>query len=286
MRKDLHEENRLSWNAATVAHNSHRGDQAAFFRNGGTTLRPEELALLGDLQGRLVAHLQCNSGQDTLSLARMGAQVVGVDISEAAIEFARQLSQDAGIPAAFERADVYDWLEETASSTRRFDLAYCSYGALVWLSDIQTWARGVADILRPGGSLVVIDTHPVAHMFEPNGTRVYPYTTQGEPLSFEEGVGDYVAELGEGWAGMAYEPGIQDFTNTYRHHEFNWGLGEIVTALLASGLILTSLQEYFYDNGGPVFEGMQQGEKGWYLPAEQPNFPLLFSLTARKPVRV
>ncbi len=69
MRKVLHEENRLSWNAATVAHNSHKGDQAAFFRNGGNKLHSEEKELLGDVQGLSIVHLQCNSGQDTLSLA-------------------------------------------------------------------------------------------------------------------------------------------------------------------------------------------------------------------------
>src|SRR5581483_7586423 len=103
MRKELHEENRLSWNAATVAHNSHKGDQAAFFRKGGSTLRPEELELLGDVRGQAIVHLQCNSGQDTLSMARLGAVMTGVDISDTAIDFARQLSQDSGIPAQWQR---------------------------------------------------------------------------------------------------------------------------------------------------------------------------------------
>lgn len=91
MRKDLHEANRLSWNAATVAHNSHKGDQAAFFRRGGSTLFPEELDLLGDIAGLSLLHLQCNSGQDSLSLAQLGADVTGVDISDEAIAFARRL---------------------------------------------------------------------------------------------------------------------------------------------------------------------------------------------------
>ena len=82
LRTDLHEANRLSWNAATVAHNSHKGDQAAFFRGGGSTLFPEELELLGPLAGRTLVHLQCNAGQDTLSLARRGAEATGVDPSQ------------------------------------------------------------------------------------------------------------------------------------------------------------------------------------------------------------
>src|SRR5437016_320404 len=106
LRKELHEENRRAWNVATEAHNSHKHDQAAFFRAGGSTLFPEELELLGDVAGQTLVHLQCNAGQDTLSLARRGAIVTGVDISDTAIDFARQLSADSGIPASFERADV------------------------------------------------------------------------------------------------------------------------------------------------------------------------------------
>jgi SAM-dependent methyltransferase len=282
MRKDLHEENRRSWNEATVSHNSHKGDQAAFFRHGGTTLHSEELELLGDIGGTRLVHLQCNAGQDTLSLARLGARVTGVDISETAIDFARSLSQGTGSAATFVRSDLYDWLEETAKESTRFDRAFCSYGALCWLSDLQSWAKGVAGILREGGFLIVIDHHPVARMFDWEGRRAWPYTTQGEALSFEEGVGDYVAESGQGLPGTAYMPGIQDFTNPYRHHEFNWGLGDIVTALLTSNLTLTSLREYLYDNSGPAFAGMYASGERWYLPPDQPNMPLLFSLTAQK----
>ncbi|MGO8948334.1 MAG: class I SAM-dependent methyltransferase [Ktedonobacterales bacterium] len=282
MRKDLHEENRRSWNAATIAHNSHRGDQAAFFRNGGSTLNREELELVGDIQGLSLVHLQCNGGQDTLSLARLGAQVTGVDISDTAIDFARTLALETGIPAAFVRSDIYDWMDRTVAGPERFDRAFCSYGALCWLSDIEAWAAGVAGILRPGGSLIVIDRHPVASMFERDGERVYPYTTRGEPLSFEEGVGDYVAEAGRGLPGSTYVPGIQDFTNPHPHHEFNWGVGDIVTAVLHGGLALTSLREYSFDNMGPSFPSMYELEGRWYLPPDQPNLPLMLSLTARK----
>ena len=101
MRKDLHEENRLSWNEATLAQNSHRGDQVSFFRQGGSTLYPEEKALLGDIRGRSLLHLECNAGQDSLSLARLGADVTGVDISDTAIDHARLLSTETGIPVEF-----------------------------------------------------------------------------------------------------------------------------------------------------------------------------------------
>ncbi|HEU4454755.1 MAG TPA: class I SAM-dependent methyltransferase, partial [Longimicrobium sp.] len=127
MKRELHEQNRLSWNAVIEAHNSHKGDQAAFFLAGGSTLFPEERELLGDLAGRRLVHLQCNAGQDTLSLARLGAEATGVDISDEAIAFAARLSEESGIAARFERADVYDWLEEAGRAGRRFDAAFSSY---------------------------------------------------------------------------------------------------------------------------------------------------------------
>src|SRR5215471_9001220 len=101
--RTLREANRRSWNAATRAHNSHKGDQARYFREGGSTLRPEELGLLGEVVGLRVLHLLCNSGQDTLSIARLGAEVTGVDISDEAIDFATRLAADVGIAATFQR---------------------------------------------------------------------------------------------------------------------------------------------------------------------------------------
>jgi SAM-dependent methyltransferase len=280
--KDLHEENRLTWNEATVAHNSHKGDQVAFFRAGGMTLYPEEQELLGDIQGLSVVHLQCNSGQDTLSLARLGARVTGVDISETAIDFARHLSYDAGIPATFHRMDIYDWFEEIARGTQRFDLAFCSYGVICWLSDVQAWARGIATILTSSGRFVLIDYHPVSRMFDWDLKRHCSYFADGEPFTFEQGLGDYVALSGQGLPDREYVEGVKNFKNPYRMHQFLWGIGEIVTALLRGGLILTSLKEYPYCNSFKPFEGMYCSGRHWYLPADQPTMPLMFSITARK----
>src|SRR3954468_604127 len=123
-----YEATRRSWDIATRNHNAHKGDQAAFLRAGGDVLFPEELQLLGDLAGRRVAHLQCNAGQDSLCLARRGASVVGVDLSDEAIRFARATSDASGIAATFEQAEVVAWMEATEA---RFDVAFASYGATV-----------------------------------------------------------------------------------------------------------------------------------------------------------
>ena len=117
---------RRSWNVATRNHNAHKGDQVLFFRDGGDVLFPEELELLGDLGGVTVVHLQCNAGQDTLSIAKLGAEVTGIDISDEAVDFARQLSADSGIPAAFVRDDLFAWFETAAAAGEKFDTVFSS----------------------------------------------------------------------------------------------------------------------------------------------------------------
>jgi SAM-dependent methyltransferase len=278
-----HEENRLSWNEATIAHNSHKGDQAKFFRNGGNKLYREEKELLGDINGLSLVHLQCNAGQDTLSLAQMGASVTGVDISDTAIGFARQLSTDSGVPATFVRMDVYDWLRQTAQVGMKFDIVFCSYGAICWLSDLRTWARGIAAILKPGGRFITVEYHPVLSLFDEKLQRILPYFTDGKPWTWEEGIGDYVAMTGEGLPGSTFEAGVREFKNSHRSHEFGWGIGEVVTALLEAGLQLTALQEYPYSNGFKPFNEMREAERRWYLPEGTPNLPLMYAISARKP---
>ncbi len=282
-RRDLHEQNRRSWNEATRAHNSHKGDQARFFRDGGSTLFPEEVELLGDLSGKALVHLQCNAGQDSLSLARLGALVTGVDISDEAIEFARLLSRDSGIAAEFVRADVYDWLREAAAGSPRFDIAFSSYGALVWLSDLAAWAKGIAASLAPAGRLVVVDFHPFASTFETDWRHLYPYFGGGQATTWEEGIGDYVAAAGEALVPWGYEEGTVAFKNPHASSEFTWTVGDMVEAVLGAGLRLETFREYPYSNGARQFEGMAEGHgRRFYPPAYVPSLPLMFGFSARR----
>jgi SAM-dependent methyltransferase len=279
-----HEENRRAWNAATAAHNSHKADQAAFLRGGGSTLFPEELALLGDLHGLSLLHLQCNAGQDTLSLAARGARVTGVDISDEAIAFAQRLAADSGTPAIFERADIYDWLGEAEAAGRRFDVVFCSYGFVIWLSDLARWARGIAAVLQPGGRFVAVEFHPFSMVFDYDWSRKFDYSGGGTPQSWPSGVGDYVALAGAALTPSGWVAGVGDFTNPHPGHEWHWGLGEIVTALLDAGLALTTLREYPYANGARLFAGMREGPgKRMYPPEGTPSLPLMFGVVAQRP---
>jgi SAM-dependent methyltransferase len=283
VRKDLHEENRLAWNAATAAHNSHKADQAAFLRGGWSTLFPEEMELLGDVAGLSLLHLQCNAGQDSLSLARFGATVTGVDISDEAIAFARQLSLDSGIPATFVRSDIYDWLDEAARRPERYDVVFSSYGVLVWLSDIRAWARGIAGVLKPGGRFVLVEFHPFPMVFDWDWSLKFPYFVGGEPLTFEHGVGDYVALSDGALAPSGYVEGVKDFVNPHRGHEFQWGIGEVVTALLDAGLAMTALREYPYANGAKLFDRMGETPGKRMVPPEDiPSLPLMYGVAAKR----
>src|SRR5690606_650193 len=292
IRRDLHQANRQSWNAATVAHNQHKLDQAQWLRAGNELLFAEDYALLGPLAGKQLLHLQCNSGQDTLCLARRGAQVTGVDISDEAVEFARALARDSGIPASFERADIYDWLPQAAAEGRRFDLVYSSYGWLGWLSDLRTWARGVASVLRPGGRLVVVEYHPFVWMFDPKRQLAYSYfgAQQGEVIDNPDGVNDYGAAAGETLAPSGYVEAPSQFVNPHPVHEFAWTIADLLAALREAGLELERFEEWDYSNGCRPYDDLVRIDdddgRRWGTAPGQPRVPLMLGLRARKPVGV
>lgn len=280
--RSIAEQNRLSWNAATAAHNSHKVDQAGFFRAGGSKLFPEEIELLGDLRGRRVVHLQCNAGQDTLSIARLGAIVAGVDISDEAIDFARRLSADAGIPAEFHRAEVCEWLEQAARDGQQFDVAFYSYGAICWLADLPRWARGVAAILRPGGRLVGIEFHPLISMFDDDLALKFSYFG-GEPTRWADGVHDYVARSGAVLAPSGYQAGVPDFKNPYACIEFNWTVADRLNAMIEAGLSIDLVREYPYSNGCKFFEGSRLDDRRrWHLPPGTPAIPQMIAIAASR----
>ena len=279
--RDLREQNRASWNAVVGAHDSHRGDLSRYLREGGNTLFREEMDLLGELEGRSLVHLQCNSGGDSISLARLGATVTGVDISDEAVSSARDLAEKAGIRVTFERADIYDWLHKASREGRRFDVAFASYGVICWLPDLRGWANGIADVLNPGGHFVLVDFHPVADVFDRDWNHVHDYPSGGEPVFLNEGVGDYVTASGGGLTPAGFVDGVRDFENPEGCHIFRWGLGEVITALAEAGLRITALEEYPYSNGERKFAGMRQVRGKRMIPPDHvPKIPLMYGIRA------
>lgn len=269
---------RRSWNHATRNHNAHKGDQAAFLRGGGDTLFSEELGLLGALAGKRLAHLQCNAGQDSLCLARRGAEVTGIDLSDEAIAFARGLSEATGLSATFVEADVVAWM---ASTGARFDVAFTSYGTTGWLPDLDAWARGVARILVPGGALVYVEFHPLRWSFDDDLRATKDdYFAEG---TFRAPVGDYVLESGAGLGASTPGPSVP---NEVVAPSWQHGLGSIVTAIAGAGLVLERLDEYPHSNGSRPYASAVLGpDRRYRFPEGVARFPLMFGLRARKPAR-
>ena len=283
IRPEIHEANRLSWNSATVVHNSRKPDQAGFLRDGGTTLFEEEIALLGDVHGQEVLHLLCNSGQDTLGIAALGARVTGVDISDEAIAFARALSEDSGIPATFERSDVYPWLEQAIADGKRYDTVFVSYGALCWLSDLDEWMRLAGAVLKPGGRFVCMEFHPVAMIFDEKGAHAFHYSQPHEPLTWDDGVSDYVGASSGGLVPSGKVEAALPFKNPNPCHEFLRGTGDILGAVLGAGLVLRSFREYFHSNGWKPYEEMSPlPGRRWTVADGKPRIPLMYSIVAEK----
>ncbi|KAF9190906.1 hypothetical protein BGZ51_008055 [Haplosporangium sp. Z 767] len=287
---DYHGQNRASWNEAVVAHNSHKVDQHLFFRNKGSTLYKEEKDLLGNLAGLKVCHLQCNAGQDTLSLvSKLGAEnPVGVDISDNAIDFARQLAKDAGIEATYIRSDVFDYFEATPAD--QFDVVFMSYGTICWLSSMQKLAAGIKKILKPGGRFCFVEFHPTGYIFNQDMVQEYPYSSAGVPARDLEGVNDYVAlsatEAGDLTTDFKHTEGVKNFRNPHPSAEFSWGLADVISSFITTEMQMTHFLEYPYSNFFKIFKDMtpEKVEEGirWYPIG--PMLPLMYSLEMKKPL--
>jgi SAM-dependent methyltransferase len=187
---------------------------------------------LGDISGLRGVHLQCHIGTDTISLARLGASMTGLDFSGPAIEQARNLARQAGADAVFVQSDVYAAADVLGREA--FDLVFTGIGALCWLPSVSRWAKVVAGLLRPGGRLFIREGHPMLWALQDGRDDNllvvdYPYFETAEPIVIDEG-GTYVRTDAE-------------FTHTLTH-EWNHGLGEIVTALLDAGMTITGLTEH------------------------------------------
>jgi len=230
-----------------------------------------DLPRLGDVAGRRGVHLQCHIGTDTISLARLGASMTGVDFSAPAVAKATALAGRTGADAVFVESDVYD--APAAVGTGGFDFVYTGIGAICWLPSIGRWARVVADLLRPGGRLFIREGHPMLWTLEDGRDDdllvvKYPYFERDEPMVFDQG-GTYVTTDAE-------------FTHNVTH-EWNHGLGETVTALLAAGLTITALDEHDtapWEALPGLMEHAPDGE--WRLADEPWRVPLTYTLQAVK----
>lgn len=257
--------NQHLWNEWTTLHEQSPLYKVEEFKAGASTLRPIERAELTDVAGKTLLHLQCHFGLDTLSWAREGAIVTGVDLSDRSIELARALSAELSLPATFVCANLLDLPNALAG---QYDIVFTSYGVLNWMRDLNSWAGVVAHFLQPGGIFYIVEFHPFSRVFDsdsPDLTVANAYFFSEEPFRFEM-QGSYAAE---GSAPV---------------HGYNWNhsLGEVVNALSGAGLRIEFLNEFPFTLRERI-AGMVQGEDGlWRLTRQHGMVPLLFSLQARK----
>jgi len=266
-REEWRDANRANWDERVPIHVSGEFYEVASFKEGQERLQPFEIDEVGDVTGKDLLHLQCHFGIDTLSWARRGARVTGLDFSAPAVETARGLASDMGLEATFVHSDVYEAVSATGGPT--FDVVYTGRGAILWLPDIGRWAGVVADLLKPGGFLYLTEFHPFTDVFGDEDLSVeHDYFQDANPRVWDEPgtYADFDAE-----------------TSNNLTYEWNHTLGEVVSAVTTAGLSVELLHEYDYT----VFPRWPMLEKSdfdtYRLPEGTPRIPLMYSLRARKP---
>jgi SAM-dependent methyltransferase len=232
---DYRDVNRAMWGDRVAAHAASPDYAVSRFTEDPAFLSDVvsfDRTRLGDIEGLDAVHLQCHIGTDTVSLARLGARMTALDFSAPALEQGRRLAEAVGVEIDFVESDLYG--APDALGRERFDLVYTGVGALCWLPDVRRWAEVVRSLLRPGGRLFIREGHPVLWALadpRPDGLIVleFPYFERQEPTIWDEG-GTYVET-------------DQVFTQNVSH-EWNHGIGEIISAVLAAGLELTAFEEH------------------------------------------
>lgn len=267
MARDLQGEsiNRRFWDEVAPVHGA--SYDLAPLLSGGHCLDPVQVRELGNLKGVRVLHLQCHIGSDTLSLARLGAEVTGADMSGESLKVARDLSRRTGLRARFIRSPLFDLGKALAEE---FQLVYTSIGVLCWISDLDLWAEVIERFLAPGGVFYMMESHPFLQVFDDQseGLRVVnPYFSGGKPTDWTEGSPDYADPC---------------FTARNPTREFSWTMGDIYNSLAGAGLRVDWIHEFDFLHW-KALKSMQAGDDGyWSLPGPLARIPLLFSLRAVK----
>ena len=250
--------NRSAWNKRTSIHFVSEMYDVDGFLKGGCGLKEIELSEVGDVRGKALLHLQCHFGLDTLSWARKGAKVTGVDLSPESIKRANELKGETSLEAEFICSDIYEF-EKLATS--RYDIVFVSYGALNWLPDLDRWARVVAKSLRDGGHLHLIEFHPTYELHCGDS-----YFSHKEP-AINEGAA-YTESGGGETAKMA----------TWSHP-----LSEVMNALIGNGIAIDHLNEFPFCPFSRFDDDLEEKENGrFYHKNTKHAMPLLYSIKGTK----
>ena len=261
--KDYNAANKKWWNAVTPIHSKSKLYNLQAFKKGKTSLELTEREELKNVKGKTMLHLMCHFGMDTISWAREGAIVTGVDLSDESIKLAKKLSKETNTPANFICSDIYD-LPKVLD--KKFDIVFTSYGVLCWVSNIKKWAKVINHFLKKGGTFYIVELHPFTNILSYDFKLYYKYFKKGPYLDDSDGT---YTDWNENVKGFTYE--------------WSYTMGDVINSLIDEGLKIDFVHEFpfsMYDQ----FPGfMEQNEKGQYvLKSKKVQIPLLFSLKATK----
>ncbi|EPL04358.1 bifunctional 2-polyprenyl-6-hydroxyphenol methylase/3-demethylubiquinol 3-O-methyltransferase UbiG [Pseudomonas sp. CF161] len=267
--------NQANWDQRAPLHAASKGYAAQRFIDEPDYLSDVvrfDLPLLGDIRGLRGVHLQCHIGTDTLSLARLGAQMSGLDFSQASLSEARALAERCGVAIEFVESEVYRAAQVLPRAT--FDLVYTGIGALCWLPSIDSWARTVSELLKPGGRLFIREGHPMLWALDESREDelviTQPYFERSQPMVWDDA--------------STYVDTDTPLTATVTH-EWNHGLGEIIGALLRHGLQISALVEHQSIPWEALPGQMRCDANGeWHLKHAPWRLPLSYTLQAIKPL--
>lgn len=255
--------NRQSWNNRIDTHLKSEFYDLEKFIKEENSLNSIELELLGDLSGKTILHLQCHFGQDTISLSRLGAEVTGVDLSDKAIESAKQIAKQTKSNTTFICCDIYDlpnYLD------KQFDIVFASYGTIGWLPDIDKWSKIVTKFLKPNGQFVFVEFHPVVWMFNDNFEKIsYRYFNSGAIVETE--IGTYADKNSE---------------ITQEYVMWNHDLSEVVNNLIENGLEINSLNEYDYSPYDCFNKTIEFEPRKYRIEHLEDKIPMVYSIVAKK----
>lgn len=261
--KDYISINKQTWNNKVDVHIASDFYDMDGFLKGKSTLNDIELELLGNVKGKNILHLQCHFGQDTMTFSRMGAKATGVDLSDKAIERAREINEKLNLDVTFICCDIYDAPNHL---NEKFDIVFTSYGTIGWFPNLDKWANVISHFLKPGGKFVMADFHPVVWMFDNDFKEVfYNYFNTEEIIENESGT----------YANRDAE--ISAKTITWNHPT-----SELLNALIINNLELNSFNEFDYSPYN-CFNQTEEFEPNKFRIKHLKNkIPMVYSLLATK----
>ncbi|MGB0933912.1 MAG: class I SAM-dependent methyltransferase [Lishizhenia sp.] len=255
--------NKDAWNKRTTVHVDSDFYDLNGFLNGKSSLNEIELALLNEVKDKRLLHLQCHFGQDTLSLARLGAKCTGIDLSNAAILKAKELNKQLNLDATFICSDLYSYEDKI---DQKFDLVFTSYGTIGWLPDINKWAKLISKALKPNGKIIFVEFHPFIWTMNEALTEIeYPYFN--DEAIIEESTGTYA-----------------DQTSSIKYTEVSWnhGLAEVFQALKNNKIQVEDFKEYNYSPYN-CFKNLEEVEHGKFQFSKYKGMiPMVYSLVGKK----